>query len=517
MASILAGITTVFAIAWCAASLLDRASAASRHVVWTCAFAAVLLLAPLRWCLPHRAIAPAATVITAITATTVPIAPRSTDSPSFDSTNMLLALWAAGTLVMTLRLLSNAFHLRSIVRSARGKRPILVSPGIRSPLVTGLLRPVILLPDTSAGWTLARRRAVLAHEAAHIRRHDPAILFAAHIATALYWFHPICWLAAARLRAESERACDDAALGGGLTPSDYAGHLLDLARKFNPQLAIPMATTSHLESRVKSILDPATNRSFPARTVWFAAAALTVATLAPLTTLTLRAQQAAAGTAAITGTVTDPTGAVVPRVSLTASNSDVSYEVSATSNSSGVYSFANLPGGHYTIEASAPGFARFHLANLTLVNGGQMQIDPRLALGKINMTTEVAAQGQAKPQAAVASASGQPIRVGGNVQAAKLIQRVDPVYPADLRAQGVEGTVVLQATISKDGIPQSITLQNTGANPEFVSAAMAAFSQWRFKPTQLNGEPVEGLATNQFDFKLIGQAPVIDDRLFPRK
>jgi TonB family protein len=343
---------------------------------------------------------------------------------------------------------------------------------------------------------------VLAHEAAHIRRNDPAILFAAHITTALYWFHPLCWLAAARLRAESERACDDAALGIGLTPSDYAGHLLDLARKFNTQLAIPMATTSHLESRVKSILDPATNRSFPARTVWFAAIASTVALLAPLTTLTLRAEQAAPGTAGINGTVYDPTGARVPGARLTAANSDVSYEVEAVANAAGVYSFANLPGGHYTVEAIAPGFAKFRLANLALVNGGTMQVDAHLAVGRITMMTEVAAQSPAKPQAIGSGAAAQPIRIGGNVKAAQLIRQPRAVYPADLQAQGVEGTVVFQATISKEGVPQSITLQNTGANPEFVSAAMAAFSQWRFEPTQLNGEPVEVLATSQIDFKL---------------
>ena len=501
MASILAGITILFAAAWCAAGLLHRASAASRHAVWTCAFAAVLLLAPLRWGLPHHAITPAPS---AVVATTVRATVQTTATPSFDPTNAILILWAAGTLIMTLRLLRNAFRLGSIVRSAQGERPILVSPDIRGPVVTGVLRPLILLPDSSVDWTRARRRAVLAHEAAHIRRHDPAILLAAHITTALYWFHPLCWLAAARLRAESERACDDAALGLGLTPSDYAGHLLDLARKFPTQLAIPMATTSHLESRVKSILDPATNRSFPTRAVWFAAAAFTVAALAPLTTLTLRAQQAAAGTAGITGTVSDPTGAVVPGAYVTATNSDVSYEISTVSGPTGVYSFANLPGGHYTIEASVPGFARFHVTNMVLVNGANMRIDAHLSVGKITMTTVTTAQGQAKPQAVVApaSATAQPVRIGGMVEAAKVIRMPRAVYPADLQAQGVEGTVVFQAMISKEGVPHSITLQNAGVNQEFVSAAMAAFTQWRFKPTLLNGEPVEVVATAQLDFKL---------------
>ena len=119
------------------------------------------------------------------------------------------------------------------------------------------------------------------------------ILLAAHLATIVYWFHPLCWLAAARLRIESERACDDAALRIGLLPSGYAGHLLDLARMFNPQPAIPMATTSHLESRVKSILDPFVNRSFAARRTWLAAALITAAVMAPLTVLSLHAQQSA--------------------------------------------------------------------------------------------------------------------------------------------------------------------------------------------------------------------------------
>ncbi len=511
MASVLAGITVIFALAWCAASLLHRASASARHLVWTCAIAAALLLAPLRWRVPHRTIASPLPVVLATTATVV-ATPSSSPPARTDPTNILLALWAVGTLAMTLRLLRNAIQLRFIIRTARGNGPVLLSSRIRGPLVAGLFHPVILLPESSDTWTRARRRAVFAHEAAHIRRRDPAILLAAHLATALYWFHPLCWLAVARLRAESECACDDAALRIGLQPSGYAGHLLDLARKFDIQLAIPMATTSHLESRVKSILDPKTNRSFPARAAWCAAVALTVAVLAPLTAFTLRAQQTAAGTASITGTVFDPTGAVVPGANLTATNSDVSYEVNAVANAVGVYSFTNLPAGHYTLEARVPGFAPFHVTNLALVNGGKLRADAPLAIGKIMLHSVATAQSP-NPLPAAAATTPHPIRVGGMVQAAKLIYKVEPPYPADLQSQGVEGTVVLQAIISKDGIPQSLTPQNTGVNPEFVSAAMAAFGQWRFQPTLLNGEPVEIVTTYQIDFKLTGQTAVLDDRL----
>jgi TonB family protein len=341
---------------------------------------------------------------------------------------------------------------------------------------------------------------VLAHEAAHIRRRDPAILLAAHIATAVYWFHPLCWLAIARLRAESERACDDAALRTGLLPSGYATDLLDLARMFDTQLAIPMATTSHLESRVKSILDPFTNRSFPARATWFAAIALTAALVAPLTTFTLRAQQQS-GAANITGTVTDPSGAVVMRATAEAIGQTGTRET-AVSDATGRYTFTGMPPGYYTIEVRAPGFAVFRLDNLALVNGGKIEANARLTVGSLNEHITVAAQGTPKPAAVAVGATGRPIRVGGMVQAPTLIQQAKPTYPAFLQAQGIEGTVVLLARISKDGVPTSLKVVKNPDNEEFATAAIDAVERWRYQPTRLNGEPIEVLTTIQVDFKL---------------
>ena len=66
MGSILAGITIVFAIAWCVTALLYRASAALRHLVWTCAFSAALVLAPLRWQVPHHFVATAVPTLTSM-------------------------------------------------------------------------------------------------------------------------------------------------------------------------------------------------------------------------------------------------------------------------------------------------------------------------------------------------------------------------------------------------------------------------------------------------------------------
>jgi protein TonB len=93
-----------------------------------------------------------------------------------------------------------------------------------------------------------------------------------------------------------------------------------------------------------------------------------------------------------------------------------------------------------------------------------------------------------------------PVRVGGNVMAAKAIDRPNPEYPAIAKAAHVQGTIVLHAIISKDGAVQD--LQYISGPPLLMKAAMDAVRQWRYKPTELNGEPVEVDTTIQVIFTL---------------
>jgi periplasmic protein TonB len=78
---------------------------------------------------------------------------------------------------------------------------------------------------------------------------------------------------------------------------------------------------------------------------------------------------------------------------------------------------------------------------------------------------------------------------GGNVQAAMLINRVTPMYPPLARQTRISGTVRLHALIAKDGTVQQ--LEVISGHPLLVQAALDAVKQWRYRPTLLNGEPVE--------------------------
>jgi protein TonB len=81
------------------------------------------------------------------------------------------------------------------------------------------------------------------------------------------------------------------------------------------------------------------------------------------------------------------------------------------------------------------------------------------------------------------------VMVGGNVQAARLVNKVQPLYPPLARQTRISGTVKLHAIIGKDGSVQQLVM--VSGHPLLVQAALDAVRQWRYQPTLLNGEPVE--------------------------
>jgi TonB family protein len=96
--------------------------------------------------------------------------------------------------------------------------------------------------------------------------------------------------------------------------------------------------------------------------------------------------------------------------------------------------------------------------------------------------------------------SPKRIRVGGNVQAANIIQKLTPVYPAEAKANRVQGTVRFTVIIGKDGTVKSLTL--VSGDPVLAQAAKDAVQKWVYKPTLLNGDPVEVMTQVDVNFTL---------------
>jgi protein TonB len=94
----------------------------------------------------------------------------------------------------------------------------------------------------------------------------------------------------------------------------------------------------------------------------------------------------------------------------------------------------------------------------------------------------------------------KPIRVGGDVQASKLIKKVEPVYPELAKEARVSGIVILQVTINAEGLVEDVKVLR--GNPLLDDAAVEAVRQWVYTPTTLNGEPVPVVATVTVNFTL---------------
>jgi beta-lactamase regulating signal transducer with metallopeptidase domain/HEAT repeat protein len=313
---------------------LRRAPAGARYIVWLATLATLLLVPavsqwsplPLRILpsetpvfarfVPEPVSMPATSPQPSRVATPSPSAPSVT-APSrieLSATTTLLLAWGAVGAVLLGWLLLGALAVRRIVTRARilndaawlgpmydvadrldlDHAPRLVmSPVIEMPFACGILRPTIVLPISAERWSDERRRVVLFHELAHIRRRDLIGHTLGRIVCAFYWFHPLVWSAAKHLRAESERACDDLVLAcGGARASDYANHLLEIVTAVGvqgaPATALPMANKREFEGRMLAILDPAVKRSTPSRaqtlvlTLGLGALSLTIAAVAPV-------------------------------------------------------------------------------------------------------------------------------------------------------------------------------------------------------------------------------------------
>lgn len=309
--------TLVLAIAGLATTLLRRASAATRHLVWGGALATLLLLPLLSVSMPWtvsvavlpavespatpRAPIPAATSATVIPGAPALSAPTRSAAPPLDhsaspshatpsAAGVLTLLWVGGTLLFLVQLLTGGLAVRRIVRRAEplespewreplhdlggrlalGHLPRLVmASGFPMPFACGFVRSSIVLPRKAAEWDERRRRAVLCHELAHLRRRDLIVNAVAQLAAAVYWFHPLVWMALRRLRIESERACDDLVLRTGTRASEYADHLLQIVstarRQLTPAIALPLAHHREFEGRVLAILERGLRRDAPSR------------------------------------------------------------------------------------------------------------------------------------------------------------------------------------------------------------------------------------------------------------
>jgi beta-lactamase regulating signal transducer with metallopeptidase domain len=305
--------SVVLLSALCAAALLARSAASIRHRLWSTAFALVLAVPALAMTLPALNV-PMPSVESKVFTMERQGGPSSSPAdqpssaqdrqiltyqshnsqfvgapkgPSWPSmVNVVIAIWAVGVFAALGRLGLSLFRVQRLskdsemlmddewqsaaseisarLRLVQAPR-LVISDKVTSPMAGGLSRPTVFLPVSARVWEAERRDVVLTHEIAHLASRDPLRHLVARLAVALYWFHPLAWLAAHRATVSREEAADEAVLAVGTRPSAYARVLLELAESAGsgraPLTALPMAQRSNLEKRLMTILKNDPRRS----------------------------------------------------------------------------------------------------------------------------------------------------------------------------------------------------------------------------------------------------------------
>jgi len=201
--------------------------------------------------------------------------------------------WILGTLILLIRLGMGVLRLsrlrrdgvpwlevnrssRSLAAECGVHQPveILLHEDVPAPITFGVRRATVILPITARSWSAADLRRALVHELEHVSRADWMVQLLAHAVGAMYWFHPLVWMARRRLCLEAERACDDAVVQNS-ERADYAEQLVSLAQQMSrshTKPALGLANRSDLSIRVAALLD---GRQLRGR-VGFTAAAISI-------------------------------------------------------------------------------------------------------------------------------------------------------------------------------------------------------------------------------------------------
>ncbi len=411
---------------------------------------------------------------------------------------MLAVLWLGGAVLVLLRLALGTWRVGQLARDGARvedgmwlslaqrvanrlgvSRPLTLLRGeaLAVPVTWGIVYPAVLLPPDADSWPEERRRFVLVHEMAHVKRFDALTQLLAQISLAVFWFDPLVWVAAHRMRVEREHACDDYVLRDGTTPSLYAGELLEMVRSIGTTrhdeaapafAALAMARRSEFEGRMLAILDPRLDRhTFNRKGTMMTALILAfltlpLAALRPYAAPTVAALPAAGPVAPKPATpvsAASPTDATCEQyLSVSGSSTHI---LTGTNNRRETLRFVHSSNGTCT-EASLLGLARFSPdeREITYLEPGGVARFREVAGGRDRSVVVVASTGGSLTYSAAENGRSVPFDEGMRTWLARLL-------PGVLREAGINVPERIARLRSEGGVPAVLrdigAIRSTGA------------------------------------------------------
>ncbi len=215
---------------------------------------------------------------------------------------IIVLLWLCGVVVLSCRLMASWFMVQRLKHASLTPVPetlrarvefiagtlaigrsvrVLESALANVPMVIGALKPVLLLPVSAcSGLSLSQLDTVIAHELAHIRRHDYLVNILQSSVETLLFYHPAIWWLSRQIRVEREHCCDDVALTFCDDPLVYMSALADLEELRAGEFALGMeAAGGSLVNRMRRLMGTSTVRAKHSSTWMVTAAVVTMLSL----------------------------------------------------------------------------------------------------------------------------------------------------------------------------------------------------------------------------------------------
>ena len=433
----------------------------------------------------------------------------------------IVSLWMAGALLASIRLVWSAGHVRFVRRSGvpapgevlavvarlavagrvRRRIGVIVTTLIESPATVGWLHPVILVPPALlTGLSASQLEAILAHEVAHIRRHDFVVNLLQMAAETLFFYQPAVWWVSRAMRVERELCCDDFAVQTSGNAHDYAHALAAVARHAVTGVAISAGGPS-LPYRVRRLLrvpgdSPRVGAGSMAVGVLLLAIAVGIGTW-------VQAQPRSAARsgelATLSLTVLDPFGqraAAVPLVFEQGAFQDGAVFGHGFTDDRGRYS-VSLPAGTYLFSALIDFFPG---TEVTLEPGDRVEREVRMQLEPMSAAFTVCVD----CRDSITPAEGpvaQDLQSDRESYAAALTHTAEPAggweqyrvdVPASLQQLGsaVAGNVTIAGRVGVDGRLTNLRALSS-AHPALSDAALGALAGQRWVPARVRSTPVE--------------------------
>jgi TonB family protein len=530
--------------------LTRKASAHTRYAIAVITLAVLAAAPPITFALLMTSAAGAAPEAAASGLAPVMLtlsAGGTTTAPAWPWMSWVVGAWLVGVALLSLRLVLGWRFLRRLRREADHeaaarlagmlgallqrldiRRPVAlaVSQGVRSPIVIGWLKPLVLLPPAIVAGLPARQlEMVLAHELAHVRRFDHLVnLFQTAVETALF-YHPVVRWVSRRIRVERENACDDLAVAVTADRLAYIEMLaaLEKLRFEGPRLALAMHDGQVL-SRIRRLVE----QGGPGRQIGVTVpvlmggillAAAVGLQLVPESTLEEAATPPPqARHEALSSTNADVTPSAIEPLPVEPVPSDpVAADPVPAEATTAIAEESEPTPAPSTAEAdraaqgeSAPP-ATPRLETDRLPPAADLLTDPDSVQLALVERPALAIPSLPEPRPAPSPATRAPEITGG-----ELIERIEPDYPIGARQRGVDGSVEVEFLVTRDGrVGEIQVIDEQPRGMEFGEAASEAISRWRFEPFREDDAPIERLVSLEVAFN-VDQVPDCKSQLGSR-